>query len=417
MKKHHDFFAVCLFVAALLAGMPFFVFSQTIGSSAPSDSAIEELTKKIVEKQAKIKQLEESIERVKKDINKKRLETVSLKNQMAIIDNRVVQVELDIALAEEKLDTLQLEIDELVLSIKEKEGLIARQKEIIGELIRALSYEDRKTPIEILAAYENFSQFYNKLQYLQSIELDLAMSARALKTAKEDLEERKTQTEARQRSYEDLKAKLGERKLDLDEQLYNKQTTLAQTRSSELTFTALLGNLRRQYQDIENEIISIEQEKRRRLEEQHRLGEVFEAGFSGLLGWPAQSRYITAYFHDPDYPFRHVFEHSGIDLRSGQGTPVIAAGSGYIARAKRCLTSSCYSYIMIIHSSGISTVYGHLSGISVIEDQFVTRGDVIGNSGGMPRTVGAGPFVTGPHLHFEVRKNGIPVNPLAYLGL
>ncbi len=395
----------------VITAQPFFVFSQS------SDTAeIDQLNDQIAEKRIKIKQLEESIERTKKDIEKKRLEAVSLKNQMSIIDNRVTQVELDIDLTQEKIDALELEITALELLIKEKEGIISRQKEIIGGLLRALQYEDDKNTIEILAAYDSFSEFYNKLQYLETVERDLASSARALREAKEELEEKKTQTNQRKKSYEDLKEKLGERKKDLDEQLFSKQNILAQTQSSELTFKTLLGNLRKQYQGIESEITNIEQEVRRRLEEQHKL-ENIDAGGTSELTWPVQSHYITADFHDPEYPFRHIFEHSGIDIRASQGTPIKAAGAGYIARAKRCTTASCYSYIMIIHADGVSTVYGHLSGVAVAEDQFVTRGDLIGYSGGRPGSPGAGPFVTGAHVHFEVRRNGIPVDPKPYLGI
>ncbi len=131
--------------------------------------------------------------------------------------------------------------------------------------------------------------------------------------------------------------------------------------------------------------------------------------------WPVPKNTITSTFRDPSYPFRKsIGEHSGVDIRAAQGTTLRAAASGYVARVKFD-GSTAYSYIMIIHADNFSTVYGHVSGVSVSADEYVTQGQIIGKTGGAPRTVGAGPFSTGPHLHFEIRKNGIPVDPLNYL--
>jgi murein DD-endopeptidase MepM/ murein hydrolase activator NlpD len=69
---------------------------------------------------------------------------------------------------------------------------------------------------------------------------------------------------------------------------------------------------------------------------------------------------------------------------------------------------------MLIHGDNISTVYGHISKPLVSEDDYVVQGQAIALSGGMPGTVGSG-LTTGPHLHFEVRQDGVPVDPLEYL--
>lgn len=393
-----------------LVSQPFFAFSQSYGGNKEE---IEQLNDQIAEKKEKIKQLEESIAEYKDKIAQKRLEATSLSNQMAILDNHLAQIELDIEVTVEKLDTLTLEIEGLGLAIEEKEVIIERQKKILSELVRTLHYENNKKYIEVVAAYEKFSDFYNRVHYVKNIEEDLGKNARTIRLAKEELEEKKEQTEQRKKTYEDLQEELQNKKQDLEEQTNYKNTLLVRTQASELQYKTLLSNLRSQYQQIENEITGIEQQVRKKLAEQDRFSGVTDD--ETLLSWPTQSRYITAYFYDKEYPYRYVFEHNAIDIRAAHGTPVKAVASGYVARAKRCTDASCYAYVMLVHSDGVSTVYGHLSAINVMEDQFVTRGDTIGYSGATPGTVGAGPFTTGPHLHFEVRKNGIPVNPLNYL--
>ncbi|MBP9760826.1 MAG: peptidoglycan DD-metalloendopeptidase family protein [Candidatus Magasanikbacteria bacterium] len=413
----HIRFSVILvsFISLTLVGWgSVVVFAANTEEVGGNKAEIDVLNDKIAEKKEKVKELEKSIAAYNEKINQKRKEAVSLSNQLAILDNRVSQVTLDIEITEEKIDTLELEIESLQLEIADKQGSIDRQQELIGELIRTIHYHDKKKYIEIAAGYSSFSEFYNQVQYIHSVEENLGATVRGIRISKEELQKKESQTTERKLSYEGLKQELENKKKNLGEQLFAKENLLASTHASELTYKTLLGSLKQQYSQIENEITGIEHEIRKKLESQNKLQDDVNVG-DGQLTWPTPSRYITARFHDPDYPYRHVFEHNAIDIRAAHGTPIKAAASGYIARARRCTVSTCYAYTMIVHAGGISTVYGHMSRITVSEDQFVARGDVIGYTGGTPGTPGAGPFVTGPHLHFEVRLNGIPVDPLRYL--
>jgi len=386
---------------------------ELVGIGGNSEE-IDALNKKIAEKKEKVKQLEQSIQEYKQKIDAKRKEAVSLSNQISIIDNKTRQVEVDIEATEMQLSSIKLEIEALDLTIKDKEANIAKQQKMLAELIRTIYLQEDKNYVQIAATYKNFADFYNRVQYLETIESNLGNNVRGLKVARTELNEKRDYAKERHDTYKKTSEELAQKKKNLEEQGFLKSNLLAQTQSSELKYKTLLATQRSQYAAIENEIESIEQEVRKKIESQKKLSEALETG-SGLFSWPVPSRVVTSQFHDPDYPYRHVFEHNGIDVRAAQGTPIKAATSGYIARAKTCTLASCYSYIMIVHSGGMSTVYGHLSRIYVKEDQFVTTGDIIAASGGTPGTSGAGPFVTGPHLHFECRKNGIPVNPLAYL--
>jgi len=405
-------FFVFFLIAMGLVGAPVFVYTQTgIGGNKEE---IDTLNEQIAAKKDKVKQLEDSIAAYKRKIEQTQLQSTSLANQMSVLDNHIVQVELDIQATEQKLETLDPEIQALHLSIGDKELTIARQQRIITEFIRTLHEQRNRSMLEVLATYDNFSDFYNQIEYARTIEEDLGKNTRALRIAKEELQTKKTANEERKVAYDALKTELDNKKKDLEGQSFAKENLLAETQSSELKYKTLVTNLKSQYQSIESDITSIEQQVRSKLESQDKIDDTSSL-LDGQLAWPSQSRYITAYFHDPSYPYRNVFEHNAIDIRASHGTAIHAAASGYIARARTCQTSSCYAYVMIVHSGGLSTVYGHLSKILVSADQFVTTGDLIGYSGGTPGTVGAGPFVTGPHLHFEVRKNGIPVNPLNYM--
>jgi murein DD-endopeptidase MepM/ murein hydrolase activator NlpD len=98
--------------------------------------------------------------------------------------------------------------------------------------------------------------------------------------------------------------------------------------------------------------------------------------------------------------------HQGIDIGVGTGTPIKAAAAGTIIY---CGWESGYGNLVVIdHGGNLATAYGHQSSIAVACGQQVAQGDVIGY-------VGCTGHCTGPHLHFEVRIDGAPVDPLGYL--
>lgn len=98
--------------------------------------------------------------------------------------------------------------------------------------------------------------------------------------------------------------------------------------------------------------------------------------------------------------------HTGVDIAATYGSPVEASDGGKVVFAG--WESGYGKLIKIDHGNGFVTYYGHLSSILVKVGQKVAKGDVIGKVGTTGR-------VTGPHLHFEVRKNGVPQNPLKYI--
>ena len=102
--------------------------------------------------------------------------------------------------------------------------------------------------------------------------------------------------------------------------------------------------------------------------------------------------------------------HNGVDLLADVGVPVLAAKSGKVVSATQ--NRGMGKYVIIRHRDNIITIYGHLSEISVRKNDFVRQGQVIGKVG---KTGNARFYGIMPHLHFEVRKDGVPQDPLEYI--
>ncbi len=124
--------------------------------------------------------------------------------------------------------------------------------------------------------------------------------------------------------------------------------------------------------------------------------------------WPVEG-HVTGSFGERIDPFNGEGAfHSGVDISTGFGTPVVAPADGTVVFAD--FLGGYGRAIVIDHGHGITTRFGHLANFAVIAGQRIQRGDTIGYVGLSGRS-------TGPHLHYEVRINDTPVNPYKYLRL
>jgi len=122
--------------------------------------------------------------------------------------------------------------------------------------------------------------------------------------------------------------------------------------------------------------------------------------------WPLEGRLMSYFGRREDPLSGEGAIHTGIDISAQPGTPVHVTADGIVVHAE---WEGAYGRLVVVeHGGGFQTYYAHLSRIKVAVGQGVRRGDMIGLSGSTGR-------VTGPHLHYEVRRGGTAINPKIYM--
>jgi murein DD-endopeptidase MepM/ murein hydrolase activator NlpD len=124
-------------------------------------------------------------------------------------------------------------------------------------------------------------------------------------------------------------------------------------------------------------------------------------------GKPAEKGWISSYFGKRKDPFTgKKSQHKGLDIAAKSNTSILATAHGVVSWAGR--KSGYGQLIELTHGNGLVTRYGHCKSILVKQGDVVSKGDIIGKIGSTGRS-------TGPHVHYEVLKNGIKINPIAYV--
>lgn len=362
--------------------------------------------------------LQSKIDVYKENVKSKQQERVTLQSQLEVLDQDMELTKSEIEQTTIEINSLGLEIDGLQIKINDTEDNIDQNTEHMTKLIRELYDYDQRTYLEIALSHTTLSDFSNQVEYTETVNNEFQTAVEQLKKFKKQLKEDKADVSEKQDAEEQKKDELVAREETLQGESQYKESLLVDVEEDEEKFQQLVQDVQAEQAAYNAEIFRLEKSARITLDKLNQAVGDRDGTTDSLPTefdpmWPV-SGVVTTTFHDPGYIFRSYFEHDAIDIAAPQGSALKAADSGVVAVVKYDGTSN-YAYIMIVHADNFATIYGHVSAVYVEPDQVIQKGQTIAAIGGLPGTPGAGRFTTGPHVHFGVRLNGIPVDPLLYL--
>lgn len=219
-------------------------------------------------------------------------------------------------------------------------------------------------------------------------------------------ERQRAAIESREADVEQTLVDLGEDKKTLEAEVARVAELQAQAEQDLTDVQNLLNRINSDIAAAEQHLDGLEAESAR-LEDEIRAQQSSGGQSPGAIGWPVAGPVTSSFGYrvHPIFGTRRL--HTGVDIGAGSGVPIYAAESGTVIVAQGY--GGYGNAVVVDHGGGLTTLYAHQSSIAVSNGQSVARGDVVGY-------VGCTGYCTGPHLHFETRENGAPVDPMKYLG-
>nr|WP_126941098.1 M23 family metallopeptidase [Veillonella sp. CNR 79/14] len=327
-----------------------------------------------------------------------------------------IQIELDTATAELKqvqADRIRLDQDitKTEAELKAAQERLQSREKVFYKRVRDIYINGGLSYLDVVVGSKDFSDFANRMEMLKRIlQADMEL-INTIKTEREEIASKKAKLEAD-------RAKV----LELEKVAQEKQTIINQKKAERQAVLERAMNDRdtadRAYNELMASSASITAMLQQRAAERAAAAAAASQGGGGggaTTTWVQGTGQLAAPVNAPitsDFGWRiHPIYgtsrlHAGTDFGVDEGTPVHAADGGVVVEAGWI---SGYGYTVIIdHGNGMSTLYAHNSDVAVSPGQTVSKGQVVsysGNTGGS----------TGPHLHFEVRINGEPTDPMGYL--
>lgn len=333
---------------------------------------------------------------------------------------RVIQENLDAAKAAYESISSQIgETDKKIADtqseLEKAQAHLSKREVVLSRRIRDIYMNGQLNYLDVIIGAKDFNDFATRVELLRRVvnsDLELISSIRE---ERDKIDEAKKILEEERQRLATLQTEAEAKKTEIEQHKAEQQAILRKAETDKATAEEAYAEL----EASSNQIAQMLREReaaRQAAQAAAASGESSGGGDddssyqpvsgSGQMIWPVNG-VITSPFGYRTHPiFGRQILHSGIDIGVDEGTPVHAADGGVVVEAGWI---SGYGYCVIIdHGNGTSSLYGHNSSLAVSSGQAVSQGQVIAYAGSTGNS-------TGPHVHFEVRVGGEPVDPSAYL--
>ncbi len=326
---------------------------------------------------------------------KARVVTTDLRTLEARLESLGEQVEETRA----NLHSNRAEQVKLAENLKQMEVLVAETRAKVRSRLRAMYMQTNGSYISIVSGAQTVGDFVSRSGMLQTIaEKDRELFDR-YESLTRNVSEKKRQQDSVVRQYEKLRAFEDRKEAELSDVREEKSIALKQLRSRQAELKKLLQQFQADERNIAAEIAAYN----RRIKKNPKTA---RKPFKGRFMRPVNAP-VTSGFGNRFHPILRISRlHAGTDFGARSGSPIFAVADGTVISAS--YSGGYGNRIILDHGGGLTTVYAHCSSLAVRAGQTVRQGQRIG-------AVGSTGLSTGPHLHFEMRVNGRPVNPMSRL--
>ena len=350
----------------------------------------------ISEKQQQLEEVSRQIEAQNQKLSSVKKQEKSIMGQVQKLEKDMQKTESDLEYISGRVDFLQSSLAVTQDEIGILEAELEKQNEILNQRLVFIYEEGDISYLEVLLGAEDMQDFLIRYDLLNRIlQQDRGLIA-AVQEKKEALSSKKSTLENQKAELKENQQSKKEKQKQLDEQIDEKKVILSDVQKEKKAYQKALQELEESSRQLEAMI-----------QQMQSSGEPDKAG-TGTFSWPVPGyKTITSDYGMRYHPILKVNKlHTGFDIGVPAGVNILAADSGTVIYSG---WMGGYGQVVVIdHGSGLSTLYAHQSTILASKGAAVNKGQVIGK-------VGSTGWSTGPHLHFEVRKNGTPVNPHSYI--